>query len=137
VPEGADKAKIKVRVTMNLHGLVSVEGATLVEEQPAEEPAAAPAPAAASADGGDDAAAAADAAGGEAGAAASSDGGASEPGVGGRAALGDGQLLLQRFGRSAGAALGQDLLPAPTPGSQGGWHDKTRHDRNRNHACIP
>ncbi|GBF90729.1 heat shock protein 70 kDa-like [Raphidocelis subcapitata] len=65
VPEGADKAKIKVRVTMNLHGLASVEGATLIEETVVEEPA----PAA-------DAAAPAAAAGAEGAAAASADGGA-------------------------------------------------------------
>ncbi|KAI8470334.1 MAG: heat shock protein Hsp70E [Monoraphidium minutum] len=72
VPDGADKAKIKVRVTMNLHGLTAVEAATLIEEVPVEEepaPAAGGAAAAAGGSGGgasDGGAAASGEAGGEA-----------------------------------------------------------------------
>lgn len=41
IPEGADKAKIKVRINMDLHGLVKVDSAHAVVEKEVEEPAAA------------------------------------------------------------------------------------------------
>ena len=98
VPAGADKAKIKVRVTMNLHGLVSVEGATLVEETTVEEPAPAAANGAAAAAGSD---------GGDGAAAAGSDGGAAAAEGGdaaAAAAAGDGPAPMEAEAAAAAAA---------------------------------
>jgi hypothetical protein len=110
VPEGSDKAKIKVRVTMNLHGLTSVEGATLVEETPVED-----APAAASADGGEAGAEGAAEAGA---AAASSDAGDGASGWGARGE-GSGQRPwgARRLppGLSAAAPSHCSLLTVPAP----------------------
>lgn len=43
VPAGADKAKLKVKVMLNLNGVVVVESAQLIEEEEVEEEAPAPA----------------------------------------------------------------------------------------------
>lgn len=73
VPAGAEKAKLKVKVQLNLNGLISVEGVTMVEEQEVAAEAAADAAAqkdVSMADAGGEAAPAAD---GDAAAAAAAD----------------------------------------------------------------